>query len=104
MTVHGLSDDHAEIIRNVLQPFATQIDRVGLFGSRATGTHRPDSDIDLILYGALQEADVARIITRFSESLLPFTVDVHAYHLISYPPLKAHIDAVMRPLDVLPKS
>jgi hypothetical protein len=29
---------------------------------------------------------------------LPVTVDLQADALITYPPLKAHIDAVMRPL------
>ena len=98
MNAHGLSDSHLNIIRSILHPYADKLTQVGLFGSRATGTYRPHSDIDMVLYGAISEAEVAHLSTVFSDSLLPFTVDLHAYHLITYPPLKAHIDAVMLPL------
>ncbi|MDR0330026.1 MAG: hypothetical protein LBH99_05185 [Rickettsia sp.] len=34
---HGLSKEQLNILRNILLPFSKQIERVGLFGSRATG-------------------------------------------------------------------
>ena len=71
---------------------------------RLLGTHRPASDIDLVLYGTLDEAEAERIVTLFSESLLPYTVDVQVYHLITYPPLKTHIDASMLPLFEMSSS
>ena len=86
------------MIADVLRPYASRLEMVGLFGSRATGTYRENSDIDLVLYGAVDQSDVDRLYTLFEESLLPMTVDVTAYHLICYPPLKAHITEVMRPL------
>lgn len=98
MADHGLSPDHLVAIRRVLAPFAHSIDAVGLFGSRATGRARHNSDVDLVLYGDLDTAAVDRIYTLFAESLLPFTVDVQAYRLIAYPPLKQHIDDHMQPL------
>lgn len=100
MIDHGLSGRHLAMIAEVLVPFAEAIESVGLFGSRATGTQKPESDINLVLYGPLTEAMVDRLWTRFSESLLPFSVDVVAYSLITEPALKQQIDAVMRPVLV----
>ena len=98
MTEHGLSESQLEIIRSLLAPFAKKIERVGLFGSRANGRYRPNSDIDLVIYGVLDEKTVDRLFTRLNESNLPMKVDVYARHLIDYPPLCDHIDAVMQPL------
>jgi len=98
MPGHGLTPEQIAAIRDILAPFAEGIELVGLFGLRATGKARPNSDIDLVLYGPLDEATVARIWTLFDASTLALKVDVIAYDLIAYPPLKAHVDAVMRPL------
>lgn len=98
LPAHGLTDRQLAILRGVLRPFADRIDRVGLFGSRATGTQRPNSDIDLVLYGTLGDAEIDRLWTLFDESALPMTVDVVAYRRIAHAGLKAHVDRVMRPL------
>lgn len=95
---HQLSDDQLAIIRGILASSADHIDLVGLFGSRATGKARPNSDIDLVLYGDLDEATLDRIWTLFADSALALKVGVNAYHLITHPPLKQHIDRVMTPL------
>lgn len=100
MIDHGLSGRHLAMIAEASASFAEAIERVGLFGSRATGTQKPGSDINLVLYGPLTEPMVDRLWTRFSETLLPFSVDVVAYSLITEPALKQQIDAVMRPLLV----
>ena len=91
---HGLDPHHLAIIRDILHPYAHNITRAIIFGSRATGTWHPSSDLDLALYGPVTEQDVGRIAVAFSESLLPFTVDLVRYDCISNPALKAHIDRV----------
>ena len=91
---HGLSTRHLETIKRILAPYSCQINRVALFGSRATGNYRGNSDIDLVLYGDLEEEWVDRLWTMFNESNLPFSVDVKGYELIKYGPLKSHIDQV----------
>ena len=95
---HGLSPKQLETIRGILAPYACRITRVALFGSRAMGNYRQNSDVDLVLYGDLEEECVDRLWTLFSESSLPFSVDVKGYELIRYPPLKEHIDRVGRVL------
>jgi predicted nucleotidyltransferase len=97
---HGLTPLQQKIIKEILQPFANQIDKVGLFGSRATGLYRNNSDIDMVIYGDLKEDDVNRLWTLFDSSPLPIKVDIQAYSLITYPPLKKHIDEVMKPLFI----
>jgi predicted nucleotidyltransferase len=87
-----------ETIRAVLHPFADRIERAGLFGSRATGTWKPASDIDLILYGPVSDAEVDRIRTLLLDSDLPVPVDVIAYPSIEGTALQRHIDHVVQVL------
>lgn len=98
MIDHGLSSRQMAIIHDVLAPYGQRIRQVGVFGSRATGKARANSDVDLVLYGDVDEPTLDRIRTLFGESALAITVDVNAYGLISHGPLKQHIDAVMQPL------
>ncbi len=90
---HGLSPGELRIVRNILSPYQQHIDKVGIFGSRANGNYKEYSDIDLVLYGNLAQQDLARLHTLFDESQLGVRVDINAYHLIAYPPLKRHIDS-----------
>ena len=98
MAEHGLSDKHVAMIHQVLAPHGHTIACAGLFGSRATGRYRPNSDIDMVLYGPVSQSVLGALGLAFEESLLPVTVDVLAYDLITHPPLKNHIDRVMLPL------
>jgi predicted nucleotidyltransferase len=95
---HGLSPETLERIRCILQPFAASIERVGLFGSRATGRMRPQSDIDLVIFGPIDQTAIDRLWTLFSESSLEYSVDIVGYDLIVYEPLKHHIDSVEQTL------
>jgi predicted nucleotidyltransferase len=93
-----LSPAQVERIRAVLRPFADRIELAGLFGSRATGRWKPASDIDLVLYGPVAEAEVDRIRTLLMEEGLPVPVDIVAYRAIEGTALQRHIDGVMQPL------
>ena len=95
---HGLSARQVDLVRRILAPFADRIERVDLFGSRATGRHRPNSDVALSIRGSLLERDADRLWTLFRESALPVSVDVADYARIAHAPLRAHIDRVARPL------
>ena len=56
------------------------------------GGTSPNSDIDMVIYGSVDEKTINRISTLFNDIYLPLKVDIHAYNLISYQPLKEHID------------
>ena len=98
MTNHGLSRQQVETIKRILATYANEITQVDLFGSRATGSYRPNSDVDLLLHGSLTEEPIDRLWTLFHESNLPFSVDVKGYELTTYPPLKIHMDKVRKRL------
>ena len=97
---HGLSENQVRLIKNILERFAPAVESVSVFGSRATGTYKSYSDIDVVLYGDFNEETVDRLWTCFAESWLPYNVDVTAYNLVTHPPLKEHIDRVAKPLLV----
>lgn len=82
---HELTDAQVAIIRAAVAPFASRISRVCLFGSRAIGTARPNSDIDLVIYGLDDPASLDRIRTRLDASLLSVPVDVIGYALTDTP-------------------
>ncbi|MEM6405828.1 MAG: nucleotidyltransferase domain-containing protein [Pseudomonadota bacterium] len=95
---HGLTSEQLRLIQSVLAPYADSIEQVSLFGSRAMGTYRPDSDIDLVLHGDIPEASIGRLHTLFQESALPVSVDVKSYEHTTYPPLRQHMNECMQPL------
>ncbi len=98
MPKHGLNTHQIDTLRRILSSFAPQIESVGLFGSRATGKYKENSDIDLVIYGRLTKDYEQRIWTVLDESCLSVPVDVTLYDHIQHPLLKNHIDTVMMPL------
>jgi predicted nucleotidyltransferase len=97
MSNHGLSKKQLGTLLSILIPF-DKIDYVGLFGSRATGRYRPNSDIDLVIYGPIDEKTTDRLFTLLNDSNLPLKIDLQAYDLINHLPLKERIDNNMLPL------
>jgi predicted nucleotidyltransferase len=89
---HGLTPAQLSRIKEILAHFAVHLDWVALFGSRASGAYRPSSDIDLVLYGPIDEKNVDRLHTLFMESTLPLKVDIVSYQNLNHAPLKRHID------------
>ena len=85
-------------MKSILHECPAPVESVSLFGSRATGTYKSNSDIDLVLYGDIDSASIDRLWTLFHESSLPYKVDITAYQLTNYPPLKAHIDSLAKVL------
>ena len=98
-TFHGLTDNQVRLIGLILEPYKDVITEVGLFGSRATGNYRPNSDIDVVLYGDIPPETVEEIHTKFEESTeLPYKVDVVGYNTITNPALKQSIDTYSKPM------
>lgn len=95
---HGIEEKDLRAIRNILASNCQNIEKVCLFGSRATGHFKSTSDIDLVLYGNISEQESDRLYTCFHESMIPHKVDITTYQQVTYPPLKRHIDEVVKPL------
>jgi predicted nucleotidyltransferase len=72
-----------------------EVKKAVLYGSRAKGTHRPGSDIDLTLFGvALTYTQLDRIETEIDDLLLPYTVDLSLHTQIDNADLLEHIQRV----------
>ena len=95
---HGLSPKQLATVRRILEPWAGRITAVDVYGSRATGRWRQNSDLDLLLHGDLDDRTIDRLWTLFHESNLPFAVDVTSYDLTTHESLREHMDRVRRRL------
>lgn len=91
---HGLSGSTVERIRGVLAQFS-EVDKAVLYGSRAKGTHRPGSDIDLTLCGSrLGQTQLARIDEALDDLLMPYQIDLSIFASLTHPALLDHIRRV----------
>jgi predicted nucleotidyltransferase len=72
-----------------------EIDRVILYGSRAKGTYRNGSDIDLVIQGeSVTLSRLFEIENDLDDLLLPYTIDLSLLHKIDDPALIGHIKRV----------
>lgn len=79
-----LSGEHLEEVRRILREHVPGVE-VRAFGSRVQGQAREYSDLDLALVGdaTFEWRQIEVIKDAFSESGLPFMVDVLDWHAIS---------------------
>jgi len=94
MTDTGLPEQAAEKIRGIFREYPA-IHRAILYGSRALGTYRQGSDIDLCLEGpTLGLTELLSMENRIDDLLLPWKVDLSLLHTIDNPALQEHIRRV----------
>jgi len=93
----GLSPRELALMDGVFRRFPA-IQRVVLYGSRAMGTHSPQSDIDLALIGVKDALEVEAVALELDELPLPYRFDVRAFEGIRNARLRAHIERVGIPL------
>lgn len=88
-----LRPDHLEIVQSILANHLPAGVSVRVFGSRAKWTAKPYSDLDLALKGPkkLPRSLVSDLTEAFSESDLPFKVDVLDWHDVA-PSFQAVVD------------
>ena len=94
MTGTGLPGHAVEKICGIFRDFS-QIRRVVLYGSRALGTYRTGSDIDLCIEAeSLGLTELLSIENRMDDLLLPWKLDLSLLHQIDNPALLDHIRRV----------
>jgi predicted nucleotidyltransferase len=89
---YGLSE-HA--VNKIISVFKKQpeVEKAILFGSRAKGTNREGSDIDITLKGSqLNFQTIKKIELRLDEQLLPYAINLVLYKSIKNQDLREHID------------
>lgn len=92
---YGLLDRDLKLIIESVQSFP-EISSAVLFGSRAKGTQKIASDVDLAIKGKSITYEIAvRLATMLNEEKpLPYYFDVLHYESINEPNLVEHIDRI----------
>lgn len=92
---YGLKEVVIKKICDVFRSYP-QVDRAILYGSRAKGTFKPGSDIDLSLCGGddLTHRFLLRITEELEQLQLPYTIDLSLFDEITDADVKDHIDRV----------
>jgi predicted nucleotidyltransferase len=91
---HGLTTTTVERLQSVLAHYP-EVEKAVLYGSRAKGTYRPGSDIDLTLCGGeLNHTLLTRIDNELDDLLLPYQIDLSLMSSLSHPALLDHIRRV----------
>lgn len=90
----GLTENTIQKIQAVFAVFPN-IDEVVLYGSRAKGTFKNGSDIDLSLKGEQLNLDTLNSLSlKLDDLLLPYTIDISIYKMIDNADLIEHINRV----------
>ena len=70
------------------------IEKVIIYGSRAKGTQREGSDIDITLLGEIANEDFNKLLLELDDSYIPYKFDISIYNNLNSESLKEHIDRV----------
>lgn len=89
----GLTLEELTAIRTVLARHP-EVDRAVIFGSRAKGTHKHNSDVDICVDGKVDALMAEALAAELEEMPSPYRFDVVAYSTISNEELRKHIDRV----------
>lgn len=88
----GLNNKNLNLIINCLKSFP-EISQAKIFGSRAIGNYKPGSDVDIALYGNIDQKLLAKIKAKLEDDIsTPYLYDVIVYDQIENNNLIYHID------------
>lgn len=97
--IPGIPEAQARRILDLFKGYPASTEII-LFGSRAKGTHREGSDIDLAVRApSLTIEQRNRTLLAYDALELPWKLDLVVYDLIHEPALREHIDRVGIPLS-----
>jgi uncharacterized protein len=90
----GLSEDTLVKINQIFRRYPG-IKKVIVYGSRAKGNFRPNSDIDLtIISDGFSTTELLQVENELEDLLLPYEIDLSIYSQIENTDLTDHIDRV----------
>ena len=88
----GLKERHRKAVIDIIAANA-RVERAVLFGSRATGSFRPASDVDLALFGdSLSMSDQVNLTAAIDELTIPQRVHLLLYGMIDSTALRNQIE------------
>lgn len=91
---YSLTDRDIQTIHGILRKYP-EVLLVHIFGSRAKGTSKPGSDIDLAIMNKLTGAKMVLMLNNdFEESSLPYKIDLVDFHSLTNQNFIDHIKRV----------
>ncbi len=69
---------------------------IKIFGSRAKGNYRNNSDIDLVIWGPISPREVESLRMDLDELPTPYEFDLINYENLDHENLKSHIDRIAK--------
>lgn len=93
MTETGLNKREQDLINEVFLS-DDRIEKVVIFGSRANGKFKHNSDIDFAVYGIEDNLQIEMVRMALDDLPLPYKFDVIGHGSIQYKPLLEHIKNV----------
>jgi predicted nucleotidyltransferase len=97
MTAPGLSEREVLLMAGVLRRHP-EVTAAKLFGSRAKGTYTPQSDVDVAVWGEVDDLRAEALAAELDELPLPYRFDVKPFASIRLQALRDHIERVGIPL------
>lgn len=92
----GISDAYLHALQATITQFR-DVEKALIYGSRAMGTHKKFSDIDIALVGKhISEKTLCELDEAIDDLLLPYEVDLTALEGIKNDALREHIERVGR--------
>jgi len=93
----GLHSKHVNILTQVFNEFIN-LNSIYIYGSRALGTFKERSDVDLVLMDKdIDRQTLGKLIFEINNSDFPYTVDVQNFSSIKNPALIQHIQKFGKP-------
>ncbi|ALO15751.1 putative nucleotidyltransferase [Salinivirga cyanobacteriivorans] len=90
----GLNNKYIEDINKIFAQY-DQVEKVVLYGSRATGTYNERSDVDLVVFGEnINRHIIIQIKNELEELNVPYLIDLIDYKTIDNENLVVHINRV----------
>lgn len=88
---YGLTDNEMQILHDLFAE-NEKFEQVILYGSRAKGTYKPFSDVDITIVGkGLTEQDVNRLYATLEKSSIPYMFDIFTFDTLKNEIRKDHI-------------
>lgn len=92
--LHGLTQRDVQTLSEIFRKFP-EIKIVYLYGSRAIGTYKQGSDIDLaIMNEDVSEKVIRAVKAEVEDSSLPYFVDITNFPMLTHKELAEHIQRV----------
>ena len=90
----GILEDDWNVIRNIFEK-SSKVEKLILFGSRAKGTHKNESDIDLVVFGEqITYKDYLQLYLQLDDIGMLHKIDLINFNTITSKELQDHIKRV----------